>query len=992
MNAHRFALFVRLLVSFAAYAFALGAAAHGNDPLERVPAPPGAAVPVEQASGEVHRLTVVDRVLNATIRYHWLALDGGEGLLLRGAAAEGLSDKAVVEVTGQRLGRTFFVGTAREMPGTRKGARAAGAVTEAEGELRLIHVDYLEAERTRFELEIVDDRGNVIPLGLPVRPEALQRGMRVRARGPTRADGTIEPDTIEILSLARSESSSKVDEKATVTNNVLVILIRFADSGAQPFTQAQVQSTFAGGAGSASVTEYFREASYGKQLLNATVTPWLSSASATPANCDFRTMGALARTAATAAGYNVAAYQNLVYVFPRVSSCGWSGLAYVGASGVWSNGNNNLLVYAHELGHNFGLLHAGSLDCGAIVIGGSCSGSEYGDPFSVMGNQRAMHYNAAQKSLLGWFGSGGVATHSGGAVTYTLNPLEASGGSTYALKVRAAPNRTYWLEYRQPIGFDAGMAGLPNNGAQVRVAAPFESICNCDTGSEDTQILDMTPSTSSFSDGALVAGRSFTDPAYGVTFNVLSATSAGLTVQVVSGGTLAATTTALASSLNPSLAGAIVTFTATVTGAAPGGTVAFTSDGASIAGCAAVSLAGSGNARTAACTTGSLAAGTHAVAARYGGDAANQASSSPSLSQVVNAAPAPTGTNVALASAGATASASSVAGAAYAAAGVINGERAGANWGSANAGWKDGTADVWPDWVQVDFSGSKAIDRVVVFSVQDNWTAPVEPTDTMTFSQWGVRDFTVQGWNGTSWVTLATVNGNTLVKRTVTFASFTTDRIRVNVTNALASATRITEVQAWGTAATASASNVALASAGATSTSSSNGGSAFLPAGVIDNERTGTGWVTTNAGWKDGTLDTFPDWIQVTFNGSKAIDRVVVFSIQDNWTAPVEPTDTMTFSQWGIRDFAVQGWNGAAWVTLGTVSGNSLVKRTVTFPVFVTDRIRVNVTNALGGSVRMTELQAWGTAAASLAQTRADVATIIGDAVAQVRGRRADLR
>jgi hypothetical protein len=295
--------------------------------------------------------------------------------------------------------------------------------------------------------------------------------------------------------------------------------------------------------------------------------------------------------------------------------------------------------------------------------------------------------------------------------------------------------------------------------------------------------------------------------------------------------------------------------------------------------------------------------------------------------------------------------------------------------------------------VQVNFSGSKAIDRVVVFSVQDNWTAPVEPTDTMTFSQWGVRDFTVQGWNGTSWETLATVSGNTLVKRTVTFASFTTDRIRVNVTCALASATRITEVQAWGTSVATAASNVALASAGATATASSNGGTAFLPAGVIDNERTGTGWGTANAGWKDGTPDTYPDWIQVAFNGSKAIDRVVVFSIQDNWTAPVEPTDTMTFAQWGVRDFTVQGWNGAAWVTLGTVSGNNLVKRTVTFPAFVTDRIRVNVTNALSGSVRMTELQAWGTAAASLAQPQAQVAPVSGDGVvARVRGPRADLR
>jgi hypothetical protein len=82
--------------------------------------------------------------------------------------------------------------------------------------------------------------------------------------------------------------------------------------------------------------------------------------------------------------------------------------------------------------------------------------------------------------------------------------------------------------------------------------------------------------------------------------------------------------------------------------------------------------------------------------------------------------------------------------------------------------------------------------------VQDNYASPVEPTDTMTFGLYGVTDFTVQGWNGASWVTLGTVSGNHLVKRTVNFTATTTDRIRINVTNALASYSRITEVEAWG--------------------------------------------------------------------------------------------------------------------------------------------------------------------------------------------------
>jgi hypothetical protein len=101
--------------------------------------------------------------------------------------------------------------------------------------------------------------------------------------------------------------------------------------------------------------------------------------------------------------------------------------------------------------------------------------------------------------------------------------------------------------------------------------------------------------------------------------------------------------------------------------------------------------------------------------------------------------------------------------------------------------------------VQVNFSGTKSIDRMVVYTLPDNYYAnPGEPTDATTFSLYGIVDFTVQGWNGSAWVTLATVTGNNRVKRTVTFPAFTTDRVRVQVTKALNSWSRITEVEAWG--------------------------------------------------------------------------------------------------------------------------------------------------------------------------------------------------
>jgi len=187
-------------------------------------------------------------------------------------------------------------------------------------------------------------------------------------------------------------------------------------------------------------------------------------------------------------------------------------------------------------------------------------------------------------------------------------------------------------------------------------------------------------------------------------------------------------TTALVSSLSPSTVGASVTFTAAVTGFAPTGSVNFTDGGNSISGCAAVALAGSGNTRTAACSTSSLNAGTHSIVAAYGGDTNNAASSSTPLSQVVNATGS---TNVALASNGGVATASSFY-TGFEPSGAINNERTGGNWGS-HAGWNDSTVNVFPDWLQVNFAGPKTINRTVVYTLQDNYTNPVIATVDMKF-------------------------------------------------------------------------------------------------------------------------------------------------------------------------------------------------------------------------------------------------------------------
>ena len=114
----------------------------------------------------------------------------------------------------------------------------------------------------------------------------------------------------------------------------------------------------------------------------------------------------------------------------------------------------------------------------------------------------------------------------------------------------------------------------------------------------------------------------------------------------------AATTVALASSVNPSTFGQAVTFTATITVTGPGagspsGTVKFQDNGVNLGGCTAQAVTGG----AATCTLSSLGIGgsPHPITATYSGDASFSASAaSTPVSQVVQ----PASTTIALASSG----------------------------------------------------------------------------------------------------------------------------------------------------------------------------------------------------------------------------------------------------------------------------------------------------------------------------------------------------
>jgi len=147
----------------------------------------------------------------------------------------------------------------------------------------------------------------------------------------------------------------------------------------------------------------------------------------------------------------------------------------------------------------------------------------------------------------------------------------------------------------------------------------------------------------------------------------------------------------------------------------------------------------------------------------------------------------------------------------------------------------------------------------------------------------------------------------------------------------------------------------------------------YDPNGAIDGDRKGLNF-GKDGYWssKDGTL---PQSLEVVFNGQKTITEISVFTIQDNYASPLEPTPTMEFTLYGLTDFDVQyfsewtgvpypgGVPGGLWVTIpgGSRRGNKLVWNRFDFsktPI-TTSRIRVRCLGSIDKFGRIAELEAW---------------------------------
>jgi hypothetical protein len=161
--------------------------------------------------------------------------------------------------------------------------------------------------------------------------------------------------------------------------------------------------------------------------------------------------------------------------------------------------------------------------------------------------------------------------------------------------------------------------------ATVTGSSPTGTVQFMDGGGRLGSPVTLAAGVATLTTSTLAAGTHFLTAVYsGDSANPTS------TSGVLSEAVLAPTTTIVTSSLNPATVGQYVTFTGTVTGSRPTGTVHFM-DGSSNLG-APVALTGN----VATLTLSTLSAVTHSITAVYSGDSSNSASTSAVLSEVVN--------------------------------------------------------------------------------------------------------------------------------------------------------------------------------------------------------------------------------------------------------------------------------------------------------------------------------------------------------------------
>jgi hypothetical protein len=413
-----------------------------------------------------------------------------------------------------------------------------GGPNDFVGRYVIRHGDDFTNHKGTFEpvLEVDDSTMLTLDFGAGKKPK-LDPGVRMRVRGSRNGnslaveDGSAAPlpTTQGLAAIINGTTNVSLSPR---TKRVAVVLLNFADNATQPYTTAY--ATGVAFTNTSSVAAYYKSNSWDAVTLTGDVYGWFTIPDSAAKGCNYTAWAASAKAKAAAAGIDLSStkYDHIAYGFPNVSSCGWSGLAYLPGRESWLNGTGgmSLRTMGHELGHNFATHHASTMNCaeGGVRVTlsantANCSSVEYGDPFSIMGSGSRRHSNASLANF-GWLPAANRfdVVQSG---DYQVAPLYSAAGYQQ-LRVQRTSSQYFALEYRQSGPFDTFNAGDPAvSGVTVRLTGS-------DANRIQTQLLDMTPATATFNDAPLLVGSTFVDPLTSVSMTTLTASTAGADVRI----------------------------------------------------------------------------------------------------------------------------------------------------------------------------------------------------------------------------------------------------------------------------------------------------------------------------------------------------------------------------------------------------------------------------------------------------------------------------
>jgi|GEM_PF-3066072 len=369
----------------------------------------------------------------------------------------------------------------------------------------------------------------------------IPTGSRVELQGSELADNIVISDGANIKTIMPADAASA----SRLSANIAVILFQFEDGVSANITKDQMRSLFF--TADNSVKALYNEMSYGTASITGDVFGWVTIPVKTTDELvtseNVLKLSDIVREEAFKAGLDVNKYDHYVYIHPKLTNAfvGWAGFGAVNGNFVWidSPSTTDAIVYAHELGHNFGLSHASSIKCGQNQIGyyGNCTVWMYGDIYDIMGTNSAArgHFNVPHKIAIGIIPEDNVQliTQDG---TYSIAPQEMSTAKIQALKIFKTDTREYYyIEYRQPIGFDnKSGTGYGNLWLGMTRGATIH-IWN-DNPSTPTKLIDTTPADNN--NEALEDGKSFHDPVNDITITQIGHNSESVNLKITGTGSV----------------------------------------------------------------------------------------------------------------------------------------------------------------------------------------------------------------------------------------------------------------------------------------------------------------------------------------------------------------------------------------------------------------------------------------------------------------------